>query len=117
MRHWGSISGVTQVARDLGVGAEVLRKRFRRAEADAAQRTDLLTTADREEIRLFAQGEQRAPDYADSMCRRAEAHPHARATRNTGATAATSPTRGYLTQLVAAGDRIGSSCQKQLWFT
>jgi transposase len=42
---------IAQVARDLGVGSEVLRKRVRQAEADAGKRTDLLTTAVREEIR------------------------------------------------------------------
>jgi transposase len=42
---------IAQVARDLGVGPEVLRKRVRQAEADAGKRTDLLTTAEREEIR------------------------------------------------------------------
>jgi transposase-like protein len=42
---------VAQVARDLGVGHEVLRKRVRRAEADAGNRSDLLTSEEREEIR------------------------------------------------------------------
>jgi transposase len=42
---------IAQVARDLGVGSEVLRKRVRQAEADAGTRTDLLTTAERDEIR------------------------------------------------------------------
>ena len=42
---------VAQVARDLGVGPEVLRKRVRRAEADAGNRSDLLTSREREEIR------------------------------------------------------------------
>src|ERR1022692_4453947 len=42
---------IAQVARDLGVGSEALRKRVRQAEVDAGKRTDLLTTAEREEIR------------------------------------------------------------------
>jgi transposase len=42
---------VAQVARDLGVGSEVLRKRVRQAEADAGKRRDLLTSAERDEIR------------------------------------------------------------------
>ena len=42
---------VAQVARDLGVGHEVLRKRVRQAEADAGNRSDLLTSQEREEIR------------------------------------------------------------------
>jgi transposase len=42
---------VAQVARDLGVGCEVLRKRVRQAEADQGKRTDLLTSQEREEIR------------------------------------------------------------------
>jgi transposase len=42
---------IAQVARDLGIHPEALRKRVRRAEADAGKRTDLLTTKEREEIR------------------------------------------------------------------
>jgi transposase len=42
---------VAQVAADLGVGAEALRKRVRRAEADSGKRTDLLTSQERDEIR------------------------------------------------------------------
>jgi transposase len=42
---------VAQVAADLGIGAEALRKRVRRAEADGGKRTDLLTSQEREEIR------------------------------------------------------------------
>ena len=42
---------IAQVARDLGVGAELLRKRVRQAEADSGRRSDLLTNQEREEIR------------------------------------------------------------------
>ena len=42
---------IAHIARDLGIEPESLRKRVRRAEADAGQRTDLLTTQEREEIR------------------------------------------------------------------
>ncbi len=42
---------IAQVARDLGVPPEVLRKRVRRAEADNGSRPDLPTTAEREEIK------------------------------------------------------------------
>jgi transposase len=42
---------IAQVARDLGVSSEALRKRVRRAEADSGERTDLLSTAEREEIK------------------------------------------------------------------
>jgi transposase len=42
---------IAQVARDLGVAAEALRLRVRRAEADSGQRTDLLSTLEREEIK------------------------------------------------------------------
>jgi transposase len=42
---------IAQVARDLGVSAEALRLRVRRAEADSGRRTDLLSTEEREEIK------------------------------------------------------------------
>jgi transposase len=42
---------IARVAADLGVHHEALRKRVRRAEADSGARTDLLSTAEREEIR------------------------------------------------------------------
>jgi transposase len=42
---------IAHVARDLGVSAEALRKRIRRAEADAGKRTDILTSEERDEIR------------------------------------------------------------------
>ena len=42
---------IAQVAADLGVHSEALRKRVRQAEADSGQRTDLLSTQEREEIK------------------------------------------------------------------
>jgi transposase len=42
---------VAVIARDLGVGAEALRKRVRRAEADSGARPDLPTTQEREAIK------------------------------------------------------------------
>ncbi len=42
---------IAHVARDLGVGAESLRKRVRQAEADTGKRSDRLSTQEREEIR------------------------------------------------------------------
>ena len=42
---------ISEVARDLGVHPEALRKRVRRAEADAGRRADVLRTAEGEEIR------------------------------------------------------------------
>jgi transposase len=42
---------IAQVARDLGIHPEALRKRVRRAEADAGKRTELLTSQEREEIK------------------------------------------------------------------
>ena len=42
---------IAQVAADLGVHREALRKRVRQAEADAGQRRDLLTSSERERLR------------------------------------------------------------------
>ena len=42
---------IAQVARDLGVHPETLRKRVRQAEADSGRRGDLLSSKEREEIR------------------------------------------------------------------
>jgi transposase len=42
---------ISQVAADLGLGAETLRKRVRQAQADSGARGDLLSTQEREEIR------------------------------------------------------------------
>jgi transposase len=44
---------IAQVARDLGIHPEALRKRVRQAEADAGKRSDLLTSQEREEIRTL----------------------------------------------------------------
>jgi transposase len=42
---------VAEIARDLGVGAESLRKRGRQAEADGGLRPDLPSSEEREEIK------------------------------------------------------------------
>ena len=42
---------IRQIAADLGMHPEALRKRVRQAEADGGLRPDLPTTAEREEIR------------------------------------------------------------------
>jgi transposase len=42
---------IAEVARDLGVHPEALRKRVRQVEADTGRRSDLLTSQEREEIR------------------------------------------------------------------
>jgi transposase len=42
---------VAQVARDLGMSPETLRRRVKQAQADAGHRPDLLSSAEREEIR------------------------------------------------------------------
>ncbi len=42
---------IAQVARDLGIHPEALRKRVRQAQADSGTRGDLLTGQEREEIR------------------------------------------------------------------
>jgi transposase len=42
---------VAQVAADLGMHPETLRRRVRQAQADSGKRTDLLTSQEREEIR------------------------------------------------------------------
>jgi transposase len=44
---------IAAVARDLGVHPEALRKRVRRAEADEGRRPDLMSSAEREEIRAL----------------------------------------------------------------
>jgi len=42
---------IAQVAADLGIHRETLRKHVRQAEADSGTRADLLTSEEREEIR------------------------------------------------------------------
>jgi len=42
---------IAQIARDLGMHPETLRKRVRQAEADSGERADLLSTQQREEVR------------------------------------------------------------------
>jgi transposase len=42
---------IAEVARDLGVHPEALRKRVRQTEADSGRRCDLLTSQEREEVR------------------------------------------------------------------
>jgi transposase len=44
---------ISQVAADLGVGAEALRKRVRRAEVDSGDRPDLLSSQERDEIKVL----------------------------------------------------------------
>ena len=42
---------IAQIAADLGIHPEALRKRVRQAEADAGKRPELLSSSEREEIR------------------------------------------------------------------
>ena len=42
---------IAQIARDLGIHPEALRKRVRQAEADSGARPELLSSHEREEIR------------------------------------------------------------------
>ena len=46
---------IAQVARDLGINSEVLRKRVRQVEADQGLRPDLPTSEEREEIKRLRQ--------------------------------------------------------------
>jgi transposase len=45
---------IAEVARDLGIHPEALRKRVRQVEADTGRHTDLLTSQEREEIRRLS---------------------------------------------------------------
>jgi transposase len=42
---------IAQIARDLGMHPETLRKRVRQAEADSGKRPELLASSEREEVR------------------------------------------------------------------
>ncbi len=42
---------IAQVARDLGMSAETLRRAVRQAQADSGERGELLSTSEREEMR------------------------------------------------------------------
>ena len=44
---------IAQVAKDLGVGSESLRTWVRRAQADAGERADLLSSGERERLRAL----------------------------------------------------------------
>ena len=44
---------IAHVARDLGIERETLRKHVRQAEVDSGKRADLLSTQEREEIRVL----------------------------------------------------------------
>jgi transposase len=44
---------IAQVARDLGIHPEALRKRVRQAQADGGKRSDLLSSQEREEIKAL----------------------------------------------------------------
>lgn len=52
---------IAQVARDLGIHPEALRKRVRQTEADEGKRSDLLTSQEREEIKEQAARPLSAP--------------------------------------------------------
>ena len=44
---------IAHVARDLGINSESLRKWVRQAQADAGERTDLLTSSERERLKAL----------------------------------------------------------------
>jgi transposase len=46
---------IAQIAHDLGMHPETLRKKVRQAEADSGKRPDLSTTEEREEVRRLRQ--------------------------------------------------------------
>jgi transposase len=61
---------IAQVARDLGIHPEALRKRVRQAQADAGRRTDLLTSQERDEIKRL-RGEVRELRRANEILKAA----------------------------------------------
>ncbi len=61
---------IAQVARDLGVGPESLRAWVRRAEADAGERGNRLTTAEHEELKAL-RGEVRELRKANEILKAA----------------------------------------------
>ena len=61
---------IAQVARDLGIHAEALRKRVRQVEADAGKRSELLTTKERNELRKL-RGEVRELRRANEILKAA----------------------------------------------
>ncbi len=61
---------IAQVARDLGIHHEALRKRVRQTEADAGKRADLLTTEEREELKRL-RGEVRELRRANEILKSA----------------------------------------------
>jgi transposase len=63
---------VAQVARDLGIHHEALRKWVRKAEADAGVRKDLLSTQEREELKAL-RGEVRELRRANEILKSASA--------------------------------------------
>ncbi len=63
---------VAQVAKDLGVGPESLRSWVRQAEADAGERADRLTSAERDELKRL-RGEVRELRRANEILKAASA--------------------------------------------
>jgi len=61
---------IAHVARDLGIEYESLRKWVRQAEADAGERSELLTSAEREELKRL-RGEVRELRRANEILRSA----------------------------------------------
>lgn len=55
---------VAQVAADLGLHRETLRKKVRQAEADSGQRMDLLNSQEREEVRRLRKENYEPPRFS-----------------------------------------------------